>query len=32
MRANSLGVSPGSIDRQWAAARARLFREITEAK
>ncbi|MFN0130783.1 MAG: sigma-70 family RNA polymerase sigma factor [Verrucomicrobiales bacterium] len=27
-----LGVSPSTIDRQWACARAWLFREITEGK
>ena len=28
--AAALGVSPSTIDRQWACARAWLFREITE--
>jgi RNA polymerase sigma factor (TIGR02999 family) len=30
--AAALGVSPSTIDRQWACARAWLFREITEGK
>ena len=28
--AAALGVSPSTVDRQWACARAWLFREITE--
>jgi len=28
--AQALGVSPSTVDRQWAAARAWLYREITE--
>src|SRR5262249_49724219 len=30
--AAALGVSPSTIDRQWACARAWLFREITEGR
>ena len=30
--AAALGVSPSTIDRQWACARAWLFREITERR
>jgi RNA polymerase sigma factor (TIGR02999 family) len=30
--AQALGVSPSTVDRQWAAARAWLYREITEGK
>jgi RNA polymerase sigma factor (TIGR02999 family) len=30
--AAALGVSPSTVDRQWACARAWLFREITEGK
>ena len=30
--ATALGVSPSTIDRQWACARAWLFREITEGR